>query len=121
MAPSPTGFFHIGNAKTALYNWLLARKQGGTFILRLEDTDVERSKEEYADILGEAMTWLGIGWDDGTEPWDLLSAAYRDAHRLVVPFRDFDGIPRGFQARAIGESRTRWAGPLNPDGASWSR
>ena len=65
MAPSPTGFFHIGNAKTALYNWLFARKHGGTFILRLEDTDTERSKEEYAGILAEALTWLGIDWDEG--------------------------------------------------------
>ena len=65
IAPSPTGFFHIGNAKTALYNWLLARQTGGTFILRLEDTDVERSKEEYASIIAEALTWLGIDWDEG--------------------------------------------------------
>lgn len=65
VAPSPTGFFHIGNAKTALYNWLFARKNGGTFILRLEDTDVERSREEYAVILGEAMHWLGLDWDEG--------------------------------------------------------
>ncbi len=65
IAPSPTGFFHIGNAKTALYNWLVARQQNGTFILRLEDTDAERSKEEYAKIMGEALTWLGIAWDEG--------------------------------------------------------
>lgn len=65
IAPSPTGFFHIGNAKTAIYNWLWARKNGGTFLLRLEDTDVERSREEYADVIGEALTWLGISWDEG--------------------------------------------------------
>ena len=93
----------------------------------LEDAHERLSQEaiDYAAqrfrLTEDQLSWLGVGWDDGTEPWDLLSAAYRDAHRLVVPFRDFDGIPRGFQARAIGESRTRWAGPLNPDGASWSR
>jgi len=65
IAPSPTGFFHIGNAKTALYNWLLARKTGGAFILRLEDTDVERSKEEYGNVVAQALTWLGLDWDEG--------------------------------------------------------
>lgn len=64
-APSPTGFFHIGNAKTALLNWLFARHNGGTFILRLEDTDVERSKEEYADVLLDCLHWLGLDWDEG--------------------------------------------------------
>ncbi len=67
IAPSPTGFFHIGNAKTALINWLFARKTGGTFILRIEDTDTERSKDEYAELLCEGMRWLGIDWDEGPE------------------------------------------------------
>ncbi|MDZ4861571.1 MAG: glutamate--tRNA ligase [Candidatus Hydrogenedentes bacterium] len=65
IAPSPTGFFHIGNAKTALINWLYARRSGGTFILRLEDTDTERSEDHYADIVCEALQWLGIDWDEG--------------------------------------------------------
>ncbi|MBI5093255.1 MAG: glutamate--tRNA ligase [Candidatus Hydrogenedentes bacterium] len=65
IAPSPTGFFHIGNAKTALINWLYARKMGGTFILRLEDTDTERSKDEYSDVVCGALLWLGIDWDEG--------------------------------------------------------
>lgn len=64
-APSPTGFFHIGNAKTALYNWLYARSNGGVFILRLEDTDVERSKDEYAEVLCDCLQWLGLDWDEG--------------------------------------------------------
>ncbi len=64
-APSPTGFFHIGNAKTALYNWLFARRMGGTFILRLEDTDIERSKDEYAEVLCDCLRWLGLDWDEG--------------------------------------------------------
>ena len=64
-APSPTGFFHIGNAKTALYNWMLARHNGGTFILRLEDTDTERSKEEYAEVLCDCLRWMGLDWDEG--------------------------------------------------------
>ena len=59
-APSPTGYIHIGNARTALWNALLAKKQGGTFILRYDDTDVERSKQEYADAILEDLNWLGI-------------------------------------------------------------
>ena len=63
-APSPTGHLHIGGARTALFNWLLARGQGGTFVLRIEDTDAERSKDEYTRAILEAMTWLGLDWDD---------------------------------------------------------
>ena len=64
-APSPTGFLHVGGARTALFNWLYARSQGGTFVLRIEDTDQERSTEEsYAAIL-RGMEWLGLDWDEG--------------------------------------------------------
>jgi len=64
-APSPTGYLHVGGARTALFNWLYARNQGGAFILRVEDTDQERSTEEsYAAIL-RGMTWLGLDWDEG--------------------------------------------------------
>ncbi|MGR3500725.1 glutamate--tRNA ligase [Pseudaestuariivita sp.] len=62
-APSPTGYLHIGNLRTALFNWLIARKAGGTFILRIDDTDPERSKEEYVDAIQEDLTWLGLTWD----------------------------------------------------------
>ena len=71
IAPSPTGFLHIGTAKTALFNWLFARKYNGTFILRLEDTDIERSTEEFAQALCEAFHWLGIEWDEGPEFGDV--------------------------------------------------
>jgi nondiscriminating glutamyl-tRNA synthetase len=67
IAPSPSGFLHIGTAKIALFNWLFARKSGGTFILRLEDTDAERSSEEYAEAMCEGFRWLGIDWDEGPE------------------------------------------------------
>ncbi|MBD0314501.1 MAG: glutamate--tRNA ligase, partial [Microcoleus sp. T3-bin5] len=59
LAPSPTGNLHIGTARTAVFNWLFARNQGGKFILRVEDTDVERSKSEYTDNILEGLTWLG--------------------------------------------------------------
>lgn len=62
-APSPTGHLHIGGARTALFNYLLARNQGGQFILRIEDTDVQRSKDEYTGAILDALTWLGLTWD----------------------------------------------------------
>ncbi|MDH2325375.1 glutamate--tRNA ligase [Cereibacter sp. SYSU M97828] len=62
-APSPTGYIHVGNLRTALMNWMIARKAGGTFILRLDDTDQERSKQEYVDALKEDLEWLGLTWD----------------------------------------------------------
>jgi glutamyl-tRNA synthetase len=64
-APSPTGYLHVGGARTALFNWLLARKQGGTFILRIEDTDVARSTQESVDAILDGMRWLGLDWDEG--------------------------------------------------------
>ena len=62
-APSPTGYIHIGNLRTALMNYLIARKAGGTFILRIDDTDAERSKEEYVDGIKQDLEWLGLHWD----------------------------------------------------------
>jgi glutamyl-tRNA synthetase len=62
-APSPTGYLHVGNLRTALFNWLIARAAGGTFILRLDDTDPERSKTAYADAIREDLDWLGLHWD----------------------------------------------------------
>lgn len=62
-APSPTGFLHIGNLRTALFNYLIARKSGGEFVLRLDDTDAERSTQEYIDAIQADLEWLGLGWD----------------------------------------------------------
>jgi glutamyl-tRNA synthetase len=62
-APSPTGFLHVGNLRTALFNHLIARKTGGTFILRIDDTDPERSKDSYVDAIKEDLDWLGLSWD----------------------------------------------------------
>ena len=64
-APSPTGDLHIGGARTALFNWLLARHEGGVFILRIEDTDVARSTQTSIQGILDAMTWLGMDWDEG--------------------------------------------------------
>jgi len=64
-APSPTGFFHIGSARTALFNWLYARHTGGTFILRIEDTDKERNSEAFLNLIYDSLHWLGLNWDEG--------------------------------------------------------
>jgi glutamyl-tRNA synthetase len=66
-APSPTGFLHIGGVRTALYNWLWARQQGGAFVLRIEDTDRERSTEPAVAAIFDSMRWLGLDWDEGPE------------------------------------------------------
>src|SRR5829696_5074768 len=79
-APSPTGAMHIGGARTALYNWLLARGSGGRFVLRIEDTDRERSTPENVDQILEALRWLELDWDDGPlSQWER-----RDAHSAAV-------------------------------------
>src|SRR3990172_803610 len=65
IAPSPTGFLHVGTARTALFNWLFARHNKGTFILRIEDTDVARSSQEMVEGILESLTWLGLDWDEG--------------------------------------------------------
>ncbi|MEI8595047.1 glutamate--tRNA ligase [Photobacterium sp. Hal280] len=64
-APSPTGFLHVGGARTALYSWLYAKHTGGEFVLRIEDTDIERSTQEAIDAIMEGMEWLGLNWDEG--------------------------------------------------------
>ena len=64
-APSPTGFLHVGGARTAIFNLLHVRRHGGTMVLRVEDTDVERSEQHHADQILESLRWLGAKWDEG--------------------------------------------------------
>ena len=66
-APSPTGHIHVGNARTALFNWLFARRQGGVYVLRIEDTDLERSEARYETQLLEDLKWMGLDWDEGPD------------------------------------------------------
>jgi glutamyl-tRNA synthetase len=83
-APSPTGDLHIGGARTALFNWLLARHTGGAFILRIEDTDVARSTQESIQVILDAMTWLGLDWDEGPVYQTERVSLYREmADQLV--------------------------------------
>src|SRR5580698_2731819 len=67
VAPSPTGFFHIGSARTALFNWLYARHTGGVFILRVEDTDKSRNTAEFLEVIYSSLRWLGLDWDEGPQ------------------------------------------------------
>src|SRR5207237_3557919 len=64
-APSPTGYLHVGGARTALFNWFFARRLGGTMILRVEDTDVERNRPELVEGILDGLRWLGVDWDEG--------------------------------------------------------
>jgi nondiscriminating glutamyl-tRNA synthetase len=80
-APSPTGQLHVGNARTALFNWLLARGHGGTFILRIEDTDAERSTKESEESILEDLRWLGLEWDEGPDVGG-SGGPYRQSDRL---------------------------------------
>jgi len=82
-APSPTGHLHVGNVRTALFNWLFARQQKGTFILRVEDTDLERSHPEYEAMLMQDMKWLGLFWDEGPDIGGEY-ASYRQSDRLDI-------------------------------------
>jgi glutamyl-tRNA synthetase len=84
LAPSPTGNLHIGTARTAVFNWLFARNQGGTFILRVEDTDVERSKSEYTDNILEGLTWLGMNWDEGPSFQSQRLETYRQTVQTLL-------------------------------------
>ena len=79
-APSPTGFLHIGGARTALFNWLFARNRGGRMLLRIEDTDRERSNPQAVDAILEGLRWLGLNWDG--EPISQVARAAR--HREVA-------------------------------------
>lgn len=86
-APSPTGFFHIGSARTALFNWLYARHTGGTFILRIEDTDQARNSEEYLNLIYDSLTWLGLNWDEGPKVGGNYGP-YRQSERASV-YREY--------------------------------
>jgi glutamyl-tRNA synthetase len=81
-APSPTGYIHVGNLRTALMNYLIARKAGGTFILRIDDTDPERSKEEYVDAIKQDLEWLGLQWDRVERQSERLDRYHEAADKL---------------------------------------
>ena len=91
-APSPTGYLHIGSARTFIFNWLYARRQGGTVILRIDDTDLERNTEESLNSIFEGLRWLDLGWDEQyrqSERLHLHRQAAEAIHRKGLAYRDF--------------------------------
>ena len=85
-APSPTGYLHIGSARTALFNWLFIRKEKGTFVLRIEDTDMSRHMEEAVVPILDSLKWLGIDWDEGPDKGGSYGP-YRQSERSGI-YRD---------------------------------
>ena len=83
-APSPTGYLHVGGARTALFNWLFARKEGGTMILRIEDTDAERNKPELVTGIIDGLKWLGVDWDEGPFYQSERTDFYREMGKKVL-------------------------------------
>jgi glutamyl-tRNA synthetase len=110
-APSPTGYLHVGGARTALYSWLYAKSTGGKFVLRIEDTDIERSTQVAIDAILEGMKWLGLDWDEGpyyqTERFDRYHALIQQlldegkAYKCFMPSAELDAIRE--QQKANGE------------------
>src|SRR6188472_3787031 len=140
-APSPTGFLHVGGARTALFNWLFARRHGGVFVLRIEDTDAERSSAEMVEGIFEGMRWLGLDWDEGPaiggqyEPYfqsQRLAIHRAAAERLVskgsayycycTPAQIKERRERAGAGRAEGrEQRAEGPGPASSDGWKYDR
>ncbi len=106
-APSPTGFFHIGSARTALFNWLYARHTGGVFILRIEDTDKERNSEAFLNVIYDSLSWLGMNWDEGPKVGGNFGP-YRQSERAAI-YREYLE-----KLRATGRVYEK-------DGATWFR
>ncbi|HTJ75989.1 MAG TPA: glutamate--tRNA ligase family protein, partial [Acidimicrobiales bacterium] len=83
-APSPTGFLHVGSARAALFNWLFARHTGGTLLLRIEDTDPARSRDDLIQGIERALHWLGLDWDEGPVRQSARMDLYQDAARQLL-------------------------------------
>ena len=82
-APSPTGYLHIGGARTALFNWLFAKKHNGKLVLRIEDTDTERLKEDSVSQILTSLKWLGLNWDEGPEVGGEVGPYYQSERREI--------------------------------------
>ena len=115
-APSPTGLLHLGNARSALLGWLWARAQGGRFLLRVEDLDPDRSKEEFVAAALEDLRWLGLDWDGEVWRQSARAAAYREAlERLKASGRVYPcSCSRAEVARAASAPHAGEEGPLYP-------
>src|SRR3954465_15788367 len=112
-APSPTGFLHIGGARTALFNWLYARKRGGKMLLRIEDTDRERSTPEAIEAILDGLKWLGLDWDGDVVYQFQRAARHREvAEQLLASGQAYRCSPtkdelRAMREKARAKARTR--------------
>ncbi|MFV0315354.1 MAG: glutamate--tRNA ligase [Microthrixaceae bacterium] len=97
-APAPTGYLHLGSARTALFNWMAAKAMGGEFLLRIEDTDTERSQQEMIDVILVALSWMGLDWDGPV----VRQSEFADAHREAV-----DGL--------LAAGKAYWSTPVPPE------
>ncbi len=121
-APSPTGFLHIGGARTALFSWAYARKHGGKFILRIEDTDVARSTPEAVQAILDGMSWLGLGWDEG--PFYQMQRIYRykeviqqllDAGKAYYCYTSPEELTQMREAQMAAGLKPRYDGTWRPE------
>jgi glutamyl-tRNA synthetase len=122
IAPSPTGFFHVGGARTALFNWALARQSGGTFVLRIEDTDEARNRPEWTQGIIDALAWLGIGADDPAFEGPYFQSANAAAHVAAAERLYHDGV--AYYCDLTGEQvqeRSKASGRQGYDGYSRDR
>lgn len=120
-APSPTGYLHIGSARTFIFNWLYARKAGGTMILRLDDTDVERNTDASVQSIFDGLNWLGLSWDEYYRQSDRLAlhqAAAWSIFEKGLAYRDFTPAHQGDEERSV-ESGGPWL--FNADARAMSR
>jgi glutamyl-tRNA synthetase len=116
-SPAPTGFLHIGSVRTALYNWLHARHVGGTFILRIEDTDLNRSTQESVDQIQDVLRWLGLDWDEGPYLQSARFDAYlAAARRMVGEHRAYECYCTEDEVRERNEESMRAGRPPGYDG-----
>jgi len=119
-APSPTGFLHVGSARTFIFNWLFARSNGGTMILRLDDTDVERNTEASVNSIFEGLKWLGLGWDEEykqSERGALHRAMAEKIFQKGLAYRDFTPAHTGDSEKSGAQGT--WL--FNPDMREMSR
>ena len=108
-APSPTGFLHIGSARTFIFNWLYARRHGGTMILRIDDTDVERNTEASLNSIFDGLNWLDLGWDEQYRQSERLDLHRRVAQAIFekgMAYRDFTPAHGEDDARSSSEAGT---------------
>src|SRR5215469_12104125 len=116
-APSPTGFLHVGSARTFIFNWLYARKNAGTMVLRLDDTDVERNTAASVNSIFEGLQWLGLGWDEEYKQSERLPLHQKAAWAIFekgAAYRDFTPAHTG-DAEKSGTQGTWLVNPGMPD------